>query len=267
MHSAIRFLPNRFLTPASYIAGCALLIGLIFFLSHWGHAEKGHGFLLSVYICLCLLLGYSLQTLKPLITTFCVIAILVTIGFSSLKFHWREGILIQSHRDEAPAIDRYVSDYPTYEDTLFAPLTGAPQWYDFSEECLEPALSYLPMAENCHSQNRIADRYNINIITVIQNYYSLMRQTAQAIADDKIKTVEDYRSCLNLKHCAFLPLLPARTLTGGISSATDNHYQTVRNQFESILKHSSVQPETCDFMDLCRIMRDANIITIRATVD
>ena len=250
-------------TPCAYIAITAVLIGVIVFQSRWHYAESGHGLLLTTYILLCSALLIMLRRGKTYLAALCILSMGLVIGYATLKFDWRESYFTNAYQKSAPAIDRYITNYPTFEKNYLSWLSGQPRWFAFSEDCFEPALKGRAMGKNCHSVRLIQDHYNMDVKNIIDTQYNLMRETANRIAQGEMTDIDSYRTCLNNRSCAYLPLLPPRSVADEHNLPNEAH-QKIRRQFWSIRNNEMIQPEICDLMTLCQVMRNADVIIIRA---
>jgi hypothetical protein len=253
---------KRIITPAFYVGLAFAIGGSVFFLFQWDFSEGGHAVLFFIYITGCLVLIPALRFARPLLSGIIIVILLAILAYSFAKFDWRRDYIEQTNLGNFPAIDRHINRYPTFEEHHLAPFIGSPRWIDFSRECFQPALENRPMAENCHSAKLILDYYNIDINDVIQTHYNKMRKTAQMLQNGQFTNENVYRTCLETKNCAFIPLLPPDANIDTITPRSEEYIE-VRRQFWSIIKNNSIRPEVCNFVDLCRVMRDANVITLR----
>lgn len=253
---------KKFLTPAVYAGLAIMAFGVIYFLSQWEYSENHHGTLLITWCVLAVLFSVTIHFYRYGLSVLIILMLLGAVTYAQMKFNWREAFITAASKNKYPAINRYIDHYPTFEEHSFAALTGEPRWIEFSKECLEPALDGKPMAESCHSVKMIEDRYNIDINSVINEHYAKMRKTAIMLQKGQLNNEAIYRSCLQSKRCAFIPLLPANADIDTMS-AQSGQYMDIRRQFWSIIDNKMIQDDACDFDDLCRIMRDNNVIVLK----
>ena len=253
---------KKFLTVGFFIGLASILIGMIFFFSQWNYSETGHQVLLLVFIVLSFILMFTVHFNRANASGLIILCLFLILGYAFAKFEWRKEYILAAQNGNFPAINQHIKKYPTYEEHKFSSFMNSPRWISFSRECFEPALYERPMAENCHSANLIQDHYSININDTINTHYAKMRKTAFMLQKGQLNNQNIYRSCLQSKNCAFIPLLPADANIENISPKSDTHLR-VRRQFWSIINNKNIQPEVCEFMDLCRVMNNANVVSIK----
>jgi hypothetical protein len=252
---------KKFITPAVLTGLAAIVIGLLFYFAQWHYSEDGHETLLGFYIVLCIFLALALQFRKKSLVIFIAVLIVLNFTYAYLKFDWRKDYIQNAENGQFPAINQYIDEFPSFEEHYFASLFDTPRWAAFSKECFEPALDNMPMAQECMSANLIADNYGIDISSVIDSHYEKMKRTAQMVQSGSIVNANFYRNCLNSRNCAFIPLLPAQVEASTLNMESET-FVTIRRQFWSIVEDDTIQPIVCDFVDLCRVMRDANVIVL-----
>ena len=248
---------KRLLTPGLYISVTALIIGLAFFWTQWAYSEDGHLILIYLYISGCFALLLMLNFGRAYLSGLTAVFLIVILGYAFVKFEWRRDYINQADKGYFPALERYIDHYPTFEENFFAGMIGSPRWIDFSEDCYHAALAERSLIPQCRSTTAIEKNYNIDLNNVINTHYAKMRKTANMLQKGQLSNKNIYRSCLQSKQCAFIPLLPAE------ADLNDNNaYLDVRRQFWSIINNKTIQPEVCNFVDLCRVMSKASVIRI-----
>jgi hypothetical protein len=88
-----------------------------------------------------------------------------------------------------------------------------------------------------------------------------MKRTAQRIQDGNLKTKKAYQQCLTNKTCAIIPLLPANVDAEQIEQQSTDHIKT-RRMFWSLINDTQISPEICEFIDLCRALRNSGVTPI-----
>jgi len=260
MNQFVSFIKNN-----TYIMlACVLIaIGGGFFLINWPYAEDGQEILFLIYLGLCLVIAFKEAHFLGNLTVLSVILAVGVLGYSHQKFEWRKNYVIQSQSGNHFVLDHYIEHYPAYENYLFRSVSGQSNYIDFANDCYKPALNKQQVGSDCRSVNLIKSRYNIDINMMIDAHYKLMQKTAKLFEQNRITNKTQYAKCIADKRCAIIPLLPTNTNIDDIEKDKDA-YIDIRRQFWSLLDKDNkfITPEICDFMDLCRVMRDINVVSI-----
>lgn len=239
-----------------------LTFGSIFFISSWQYSEQWHEILFSAFIVLSLILFVTLRfKYKQLVmlVLMCLISILL---YANLKFDWRKEYVLASNSGVHFAMGEYIDRYPLFEEHILPSLFNSPRWVDFNDDCLTPALKHIPANRSCKSIQLIERKYGFNVQTLINRQYKKMKDTASSLEKGKIKRKEQLLSCIKEKKCAKIPLLPAGVDIEKFDEKSDD-YLTIRTQFWSLINERKISPENCEFMTLCRAMRDLEAIAIK----
>lgn len=239
---------------------CAVF-GLILFMFQGAYAEKGHDKLLMVYIIMAIILIIPVYFSKKGVISLLAIMMVTTLVYSWMKFDWRADYIKNAKNGNAFILETYIDDYPTFEDHYFPILSDKPQWVHFANDCYKPATKSQDMAQTCRSTSLIQTNYNINLDRVIRNHFRKMKTTAEMLQQGQLLNKEQYRRCLTTKRCAIIPLLPADAEGKEIDASSDDYIQ-IRRQFWSLVNDKEISPEICEFIDLCRVMRDQNVVPI-----
>lgn len=256
---------KRLLTPSLFVGLGLLLYGLIYFSRRWGYSETGHELIVALYCIFTFLFALTFQFKRYFMTAMSGFILVALLVYGGNKFEWRETYIEEASKGDFPAIEQYIDNYPLYEEHHFANLLGHPRWLAYSEECLEPALAGEPMAEECQTADLILQHYGFNIYDLINKHYDKMRETALRLQKGTLTNAQSYKACLQSKNCAFIPLLPADAKLEEITEMSKDYIE-IRKQFWSLIHNETIQPETCQFMDLCRVMQNASVIEIRQTL-
>lgn len=253
---------KKLLTPSFFVGLAVIVYGVYYFNSRWEYSENGHGIIFTLYFLCALLFSYAISKRGFILSTLTTISLIFIITYAGDKFQWRQDFITEAQKNNFPAIEQYIDRYPLYEEHHFASFLEKPKWLNFSTECYEPALKGGNMGVHCQSITLIRDHYNIDVMDMINAHYTKMRRTAQRLQNGQIKGKVAYQTCLQNKECAFIPLLPANANIEAISERSKDHID-IRRQFWSLINNETIQPETCEFMDLCRVMQNASVIQIR----
>jgi len=244
------------------IGAICFALGSVFFFIQWPYSESGHEIVFAIYSLFCMISIFTIRK-KKIILSLCVFMILgASIYYSCEKFQWRKDYITSSQTGDFFLLDPYIEEYPLYEDRVFSAFLNNPKYVAFSDECYKPALNNQTPASNCKSLNLIKSHYNVDVNQMIQDHYTKMQSTARQFEGGRIKDRRQYQNCLKTKRCAKIPLLPAGADIASINPESHD-YIDIRRQFWSLLDgNKKITPDICEFMDLCRTMRDINIISI-----
>lgn len=247
---------------ASLAISLLILAGGVFHqLSQWEYYESGQGILLVIYLVACFGLFFALRfsNITQIIASFVLLA-LVTF-YADQKFEWRKNYIQNSQNGKPFILEPYIQAYPLFEEHHFGGILDKPAWINFSADCLTPALSGTEVPKICRSEGRIKSEYNIDPIALVNTHFKRMKRTAQRIETGAMKNKRQYQACLRNKTCAIIPLLPKNVDADAIDRQSDQHIGT-RKMFWSLMNDAKISPEVCEYMDLCRALRDLNVMPI-----
>lgn len=239
-----------------------LIGGVAYLLSQWQYYESGQGILLLLYILGCFVLFFALRFVKIMQIAAAVILLGLIVYYANQKFEWRKSYIDNAIRGNPFVLEEYITAYPSLEEHNFGKFWGAPAWVRFADECVRPALRGMRnVVSTCISDATIQNEYNINVQDVINQYFRKMQSTARRIEEGQLRDKRQYQACLQRKECAFIPLLPADVNPETIDrDSTD--YLAIRQAFWSLINDRDITPITCEFMSLCRAMRDISVVNI-----
>jgi hypothetical protein len=250
---------SRSLIIPAVIAVIAFIIGAVFHLSSWNFMDQGHDVILMIYGVACLILGYFIHTKKASSSFLMIFIMGIILTYSSYKFEHRERYITAAERGNFFILEPYIDAYPTYEDYVFAGLLGKPKYINFVDDCIDANF----IGQNCRSSALIQQNYGIDINNMIDSQFMKMKKTAQSIEQGRIKNKRQLERCLTQKNCAMIPLLPMGIEAEEINQ-TSNLFLDTREMFWELVDKSQteISPRICEFMDLCRAMRDLNVVAI-----
>lgn len=127
----------------------------------------------------------------------------------------------------------------------------------FVRACVLPDT---PTDPACRDKAAIRDAWGIDIDQLIERRRVLMVSTVRRMAGGEITKRGVYESCIAAGECAPVPVLPDHVDAAAIASTTD--YLETRKAFWQLAEDSPLTPEICNFMDICRAMRAAGVVTI-----
>lgn len=255
----IKFLAKQKLIIPLSLLVVALVFGLFFFFSQWQYSEDGHETLLLIYVGLSLGLLVTSRFLGMRASVIVCLLMGLLCFYGQMKFEWRHSYIAAAQAGNYFALAPYISSYPTYEDHLLANYQNKPKYVAFNNDCFVPSLNNQPTDDKCQSLSLIENNYNIDVRSMINSYYSKMRTTAESIQNNAFPVKSAFENCINKKRCAIVPLLPASA--GNIEQQSDE-YLDIRKQFWSLIEDEEISPENCEFMDLCRAMRNIGVIAV-----
>jgi hypothetical protein len=177
--------------------------------------------------------------------------------YANLKFDWRKDYV----EGEPFILESYMSEYPTMEQNTFGGLLGEKRWVQFADDCVKPSMGGVAPPPTCRSKQNIIDEYNIDPTDLINNRFKIMKRTAQRIEDGELKTKRAYQQCLMNKTCAIIPLLPANVDPEKIDQQSEDYIET-RRMFWSLINDTQISPEICEYIDLCRVLRNSGVVPI-----
>jgi hypothetical protein len=243
------------------LAVLALVGGVTFLLSQWEYYEEGQGIIIIAYAISCLLLFFVVRFAKIIL----IIIVLALMGsimyYAQMKFDWRKAYIQDATNGRHFIMEPYIKEYPLYEEHALGSLWGTQQWVAFAEDCVRPGSRNHATPAVCRSNYSIQDKYNIDPVSLINTEYKKMKRTAERIEQGKMKNKREYQRCLNNKTCSIIPLLPANVDPNSIDRQSQDHLLT-RRMFWSLINDQNISPEICEFMDLCRAMRNTGVMPI-----
>lgn len=238
-----------------------LLGGLYYMLSQWEFYEPGQDILAIAYFIACFVLFFALRftSVKQIIITAFILVMLLI--YADKKFEWRRDYIQNANQNASFILEPYIDAYPTFEEHSFGWLWGAPSWVKFADECISPSLRGTEVGRYCRAAATIQHEYNIDPLALVNQHFARMKRTAQRIESGDMKSKKQYQTCLNNKTCALIPLLPANVDPESIDRQSNSHIVT-RKMFWSLINDKTISPEICEFMDLCRALRDMNVMPL-----
>ena len=117
-----------------------------------------------------------------------------------------------------------------------------------------------PTDPRCRSKADIKTAWEIDIDQLIEQRRALMVSTVRRMVSGELTKRDIYESCIIAGECAPVPLLPDHIDAAAIASSTD--YLDTRKAFWQLAEDSPLTPEICNFMDICRAMRTAGVVTV-----
>jgi hypothetical protein len=254
-------LDKQFVLPLIASAS-ALTFGSIFFISSWQYSEQWHEVLFSAFIVSSLILFVALRFKYKQLIMLIVMCLISILFYANLKFDWRKEYVLASNSGVHFAMGEYIDRYPLFEEHILPSLFNSPRWVDFNDDCLTPVLKHTPASRSCKSIQLIERKYGFNVQTLINRHYKKMKNTATGLEKGRIKNKEQLLSCIQEKKCVQIPLLPAGVNLEKFDAKSDD-YLTIRTQFWSIINERKISPDNCEFMTLCRAMRDLGVVAIK----
>lgn len=239
----------------------ALILGAIQLLGQWEYYEEGQGILLGIYAFGCFILFFALRFTKVSQIVASVALLGLILFYANVKFDWRKTYIDNAQNGNPFILEPYITQYPTLEENTFGFLWNEPQWVAFANTCVKPAIAGAPVEKVCRSNQSINDEFDINPTTLINTHYKKMQRTAQRIQDGDLKTKNAYQRCLMNKTCAIIPLLPVGVDAEKIDQQSTDHLKT-RRMFWSLINDKEISPEICEYIDLCRGLRDIGVMPI-----
>jgi hypothetical protein len=116
-----------------------------------------------------------------------------------------------------------------------------------------------PSDARCRDRSAIKDAWGIDIDAMIENRRALMAATARRMVAGELLNRTAYEQCIAARQCAPVPLLPDHIDTASLASSTA--YLDTRKAFWQLAEGTVLTPEICAFMDICRAMRAAGVVT------
>jgi hypothetical protein len=239
-----------------------LTIGLYVFYSGSAYLEPGQSIFLTLFLvtCCCFYVLMRSQTI-----TFSSAAAFIALFFVFImysKSEWRQSYIEAMNSQKGFYLDEYMDKYPTWEQQIWIRLSGGPNWVDFNNECALPYLRGRDVKTKCVSFTVIEKEYGLDMKSELQDHFQKMKKTAQRIEKGQIKNVRQYRNCILDKSCALVPMLPKGVETDKLDNNSPQ-YGNIRKAFWSIINDQNITPEVCEFMRLCDLLIDLNVIDPR----
>lgn len=246
----------------SIILSLTLLIGgLHHMLSQWSYYEEGHGILTIVYAvaCFAFFFAFRFVNIFQIIAAFVLLSLILF--YADQKFEWQKNYIQSANKGDAFVLNPYIKEYPTLEERHFGWVWGVPSYIPFAEDCVIPKLKGLRTGKDCKSSASIQSAYNVDARALVNTHFSKMKRTAQRIEGGQMKSKRQYETCLRNKTCAIIPLLPANVDAEAIDRQS-GEYLATRKMFWSLVNDKKISPEICEFMELCRALRDLGVMPI-----
>lgn len=118
-----------------------------------------------------------------------------------------------------------------------------------------------PTDVDCRAKSAIKDKWDIDIDQMIEQRRVLMVATVRRMINGELLKRDVYESCIAVRECAPVPLLPDYVDSAALAST--HAYLDTRKAFWQLAEDSPLTPEICTFMDICRAMRAAGVVTIQ----
>lgn len=128
----------------------------------------------------------------------------------------------------------------------------------FVQTCVLPAA---PADARCRSKADIQSAWGLDVDAMIEERRTLMVATVKRMLNGELSRRGIYESCIMQGQCAPVPLLPDGTDPNAV--AAGNEFLDTRKAFWQLAADSPLTPEICGFMDICRAMRAAGVITVQ----
>jgi hypothetical protein len=112
----------------------------------------------------------------------------------------------------------------------------------------------------CRNKADIKAAWGVDIDQMIEQRRVLMVATVRLMVGGTMTKRDVYESCIAAGQCAPVPTLPDHVDAAAIASTTD--YLETRKAFWQLAEDSPLTPEICNFMDICRAMRAAGVVTV-----
>lgn len=257
----LRFDDKKILILSLIVSVLCLIGGVSHMLSQWQYYESGQGILLVAYLLACFLLFFAVRFIKPMQILAAFLLLGLIVFYANVKFDWRRTYITNAVKGDYFILEDYIAEYPSLEEYHFGWAWGEPAWVHFAEDCILPNISGQNTLPACRSAGSIQEQYNIDIRAAINEHFRKMQDTAKRIERGQMKSKEQYQDCLMRKQCAFIPLLPANADPERISRDSEDYLLT-RRMFWSLINDTEISPEICEYMLLCRVMRDLSVIPI-----
>lgn len=252
---------KKILIVSSILSVLALLSGVIYMMSQWAFYESGHGILLIIYAIACFAAFFALRFVNTLQIIGAIILLGLILFYADLKFEWQRDYYDNARHGTPFILEPYIDNYPTLEQHHFGWIWGAPRPVAFTNDCIIPHIKGHSVSGDCKSAQNIRDTYNIDPLAMVNTHFRAMKNTAQRIESGRLSNKKQYQACLENKSCAIIPLLPADVDPQSISQQSQDYILT-RKMFWSLVNDPQISPEICDYIDLCRILRDMGIMPI-----
>lgn len=257
----LRFDDKKVLILSIAVSILSLIGGVSHLLGRWEYYESGQGILLIIYILGCFILFFAVRFIKVMQILAAFLLLGLIIFYANQKFDWREEYISNAMKGDHFILQEYIDQYPTMEEYNFGWLWSEPRWVHFARECVEPGMNKRNVEPACRSAGGILEEYHIDIQSVINQQFKKMQSTAQKIERGQLKDKRQYQNCLDQKQCAFIPLLPANVDPEQVKRESED-YLVIRQTFWSLVNDREISPNVCEYMLLCRVMRDLSVIPI-----
>lgn len=117
-----------------------------------------------------------------------------------------------------------------------------------------------PTDVTCRDKAAIKDAWGIDIDLLIEQRRALMVSTVRRMVSGELIKRDVYQHCIAAAECAPVPMLPDHIDSAALASTTA--YLDTRKAFWQLAEDSPLTPEICTFMDICRAMRAAGVVTV-----
>jgi uncharacterized membrane protein len=253
--------PYRLAMIAIGLSVVILAVGLFVFASNTENREDFHGWYLLAYFVFTGGFGVAFGAKKFLPAILCAVMLVGVIGVSMVKFDHRAKLAAFANAPgNGSLLGDYVDRLPAWEYDVLS-IGDEPKWAKFDAECYRPIMAQGAenIPETCKTKEAVQTTYNINLLTVINSRYTLMRTTAQQINDKTLADKASYEACVAGQSCAVVPMLP---LDANVADLTHEslEYRQIRNAFWQLIDNEQMDASLCEFISLCKAMFDAGAI-------
>jgi hypothetical protein len=243
---------------ALVVAILFLIGGLYVFFKDYTYKEEGHLILLGAYVLLCGLFYLFFKLWKIGLTAFTVLLMVFCLTLIVQKYEWRKDYV-----DAATPffLEEYIKDYPSFEEHLKISYMGGENWIAFSKECAEPAMLAKVVSLDCKSISAVKNKYGIDLKAAVNAYFKKMQGTAKRVSGGKLKTTAQYRTCIQNKSCAQIPMLPKNVNADDIDPNSHDHKE-IREAYWALIEEKKMTAPVCKYMKLCKIMLELEIVNL-----
>lgn len=240
------------------LAGVFALIGVaVFFFYGFAYVELSTLPYMLVYVGACALVYFSLKTFNILRVLVMTVVAGLILTVSLMKINWQKSY----YESKEPFMFlAHIDDYPSWEENMIAPLTGAPNWVKFASECGKPAQEGEGYREDCKSLVTIKRRYNLDMNAELDEYLARMRHTASLVQRRGSLTAPQYTNCIYKRECAEIPVLPQDVKPEDIDPENQQHVYITKAYWD-LVEGKPLSPEICSFITLCKVLRTTGAIS------
>lgn len=253
--------PYRLAMIAAGLSVVILAIGLFIFASNTDNREEFHGWYLLAFFVFTMGFGVTFGLKKFIPAVLCVIVAAAIIGVSMVKFdHRAKLVALATTPGNQSLLGDYVDRLPAWEYEILN-INDEPKWVKFDTECYRPMMAKNAgsVADTCKTKESIQSTYNINLLSIINSRYTLMRSTAQKINDKTLADKAGYEACVASRGCAEVPMLPPDANVAELTNASPE-YRQIRNAFWQLIDNEKMDASLCEYISLCKAMFDVGAV-------